>query len=257
MRSCALLLAALLALAPAAPAVAGPVAVRFPEGIVHGFLVLRSARGGSLAHGEFTQTVRGDHLESTLVFRFIDGSLYDETVTFTQRKVFRLMAYKLVQRGPSFPKTSEVAFDRDSGRYRAREGKDTADGKLEIPEDLHNGLTGILLKNLPAGATGSGHIVAFTPKPLLVNTTLRKEGEDRFWVGDAPRTAARFLVHLDVPGLKGVAASLMGKDPPDLRYWIATGPVPAFLKFEGEMYLKGPRWTVELAAPRWPGAASR
>jgi hypothetical protein len=44
----------------------------------------------------------------------------------------------------------------------------------------------------------------------------------------------------------------MGKDPPDLRYWITNGPAPAFVKQEGPMYLKGPIWRVELTAPRWP-----
>jgi len=44
----------------------------------------------------------------------------------------------------------------------------------------------------------------------------------------------------------------MGKDPPDLRYWVTTGPAPGFVKLEGPMYLKGPRWRVELPGPRWP-----
>lgn len=49
-----------------------------------------------------------------------------------------------------------------------------------------------------------------------------------------------------------LVASIFGKDPPDVRYWIAGGPAPAFVKFEGPMFLKGPRWRVELSAPRWP-----
>jgi hypothetical protein len=57
---------------------------------------------------------------------------------------------------------------------------------------------------------------------------------------------------MDIGGLTGVVATVLGKDPPDLRFWVSTGPLPAFLKFEGAMYLKGPRWRIELAAPRWP-----
>jgi len=39
--------------------------------------------------------------------------------------------------------------------------------------------------------------------------------------------------------------------PSELRYWITTGAAPAFVKFEGAMFLNGPRWRVELRAPRW------
>jgi hypothetical protein len=167
------------------------------------------------------------------------------------------MAYKRVQKGPSFPEISEVTFDRDSGRYRARVGNNTAEGTVDLPEDLHNGLTGLLLKNLPARAGANGHLIAFLPKPQILKSTLHKEGEDKFLAGDVAHAASRYLVKLEIPGFKGVVADLLGKDPPELRYWIATGPAPAFVKFEGAMYLKGPRWTVELSAPRWPDATSR
>ena len=115
----------------------------------------------------------------------------------------------------------------------------------------------MLLKNLPPGAGATGHIVAFTPKPQVVHTTMSREGEDKYLVGDVTHTATRWLVDLEIQGIKGVLASLVGKDPPDLHYWIATGPAPGFVKFEGAMYLKGPRWRVELSGPGWPGAASR
>jgi hypothetical protein len=244
----------LLLLAPAVGASAAPVAVRHPEGVTHGTLVLRSAQGEVLANGELLQTPQGDAVSSRLVFRFKDGSLYDETVAFTQKKVFRLISYRLAQRGPSFDETTEVAFDRADGRYRARAGEESADGTLDLPEDLHNGMTGMLIRNLKAGATAQGHVYAFTPKPRLLRTTLAPEGEDRYQVGDLTQTAARYLVTMDLGGLTGVVATVLGKDPPDLRFWVSTGALPAFLKFEGAMYLKGPRWRIELAAPRWPEA---
>jgi hypothetical protein len=79
------------------------------------------------------------------------------------------------------------------------------------------------------------------------------EGEERFTVGTAALTSVRHLVKLDIPGLKGAIANLIGKDPPDIRYWVSGGAAPAFLKFEGAMYLKGPIWTIEQATPQWPG----
>jgi len=258
MRSPALLLAVVLAVASASPATAAPVPVRFSESVTHGFLVMKAVSGGAtIAHGEFIQYPQGERIHNQLTFRFTDGSLYDEQVTFTQRRVFRLMSYKLVQKGSSFPQATEVTFDRDSGRYRARAGDDTAEGKLDLPEDAHNGLTGLLLKNVPPGAGASGHILAFTPKPQLVRTAMSREGEDKYVVGDVRHTATRWLVDLEIPGVKGVLAGLIGKEPPDLHYWIATGPAPGFVQFEGAMFLKGPRWRVELSGPGWPDGASR
>jgi hypothetical protein len=232
---------------------AEPIAVKFLESAAHGFVILRGERGDVLAHGELIQTPQGEAIQSRLVFRFLDGSLYDEVVTFSQKRVFRILAYKLIQKGPAFPEASEVSFDRASGRYRAQTGTDEpVEGTLEMPEDLYNGMTGMLLRNLPAGASASGHIYAFTSKPRLLRSTMRPEGEDKYFVGDAPRTATRYLVTMEIGGLTGVVASVLGKDPPDLRFWISTGPAPAFLRFQGAMFLKGPRWRIELSAPRWP-----
>jgi hypothetical protein len=166
--------------------------------------------------------------------------------------VFRLMSYHHIERGPSFRASTDVTFDRDSGRYRAKVDDKTDEDKIELPEDLHNGITGTLLKNLAPGGSAAGHMLAFTPQPHRLDTTLRAEGEDRFLVGDVARTATRYLVKMELRGLKGVVASIIGKDPPQVRYWISTGSAPGFVKFEGPMFLNGPRWRVELTGPRWP-----
>src|SRR5262249_32135126 len=128
----------------------------------------------------------------------------------------------------------------------------TDEGPLALPDDLHDGLTLVLLKNLPPGTNATGHMLAFRPKPYVLSTEMRSEGEDRFFIGDAARTATRFLVKMELRGLTGAVASLLGKDPPDLRYWISTGPAPGFVKMEGALFLNGPRWKIELTAPRWP-----
>jgi hypothetical protein len=246
------LLVSFLSLVLAGSIEAAPVPVRYVEGTSHGFVVLRSYRGALLASGQLIQTVRGERVGSRLFFHFADGSLYDEAVTFTQHNVFRLVAYHLIQRGPAFGEGGgEVAFDRDSGRYRASSGDKSAEGPLDLPEDLCNGMIGMLVRNLPHGASATGHLMSFTPQPQLVRSEITPQGEERFSVGDASLTAVRYLVKLEIPGLKGTIANLMGKDPPDLRYWVSSGAAPAFLKFEGAMYLKGPVWTIEQATPRW------
>jgi hypothetical protein len=235
------LAAVALAVLTASVARAEPVRVRFTESVSHGFLVLRNEAGDVLAYGELVQAPRGARIENRLTFRFKDGSLWEETITFTQQKVFRLMTYRHVQRGPSFPTATDVSVDRDNGRYRAKVGADaSADGRIDLPEDLHNGLTSTLMKNLPAGAKATGHLVVFAPKPQLLDTEIRAEGEDRYIVGGAPGTATRFLLKMEMRGVT------------EVRYWIATGTAPAFVKFEGPLFLKGPRWRIELSAPRWP-----
>ena len=60
------------------------VAVRHPEGLVHGFLALRTLTGETIADGDLIQTSKDGRVTSRLVFRFRDGSVHDETAVFTQ-----------------------------------------------------------------------------------------------------------------------------------------------------------------------------
>ena len=95
---------------------ADALAVRYTEGVVHGFLRLRTLDGHVIADGDLTQVAHGARVASRLIFRFRDGSLYDETVVFTQRKEFRLVTYRLTQRGPSFPQPLEMTMDAATGQ---------------------------------------------------------------------------------------------------------------------------------------------
>jgi hypothetical protein len=191
------------------------------------------------------------------VLNFKDGSLRDERVTFSQDDVFRVEAYRLMQHGPSFP-ISEISFDRETGRFAARTQQTKADevreasGALEMPADLYNGMALVLLKNLPPTSVASVRMAVFTPKPRIIQMQLIPEEEDVVRHGSATRTARRYLVKLEVGGLTGVLASLVGKDPPDMRYWLVTGEVPAFVRFQGAMFLKGPIWRLELTTLELP-----
>jgi hypothetical protein len=236
---------------------AEPIKVRLREGTARGFLVVRPPGGEPIAYGELRQKPVGTLVESRLLLKFKDDSAYDESLTFSQQGVFRLEAYRLVQRGPSFPIT-EVSFDRKSGQYKARtqekkeDEEKTASGALSMPDDLYNGMVLTLLKNLSPGAGTTVQMAAFTPKPRLIKMELTPEGTERVLVGDQAMKATRYLVKLEVGGLTGVIASLIGKDPPDLRYWLVAGEVPAFVRFEGAMYLNGPVWRLELTTVAWP-----
>ena len=237
----------LLTVLASSAALAEPVSVRFSEGVTRGFPVLRSLDGHILAQGELTQVARGDVVESRLVFRFRDGSLYDEQVVFSQRDVFTLQRYQIVQRGPSFPESIEARVDRATERYevryRADEDSDpeTLSGAFTLPTDVYNGLLSTLMKNLPVGDSVTVQIVAFTPKPRLVKMLLKPAAEDSVQVNHAALTATRFVVR---PQL-GLLASLLMIDAPDLKCWILGGEAPAFIRFEGPLYFMGPIWRID------------
>jgi hypothetical protein len=245
-------LGALLAIA--APAHAEPVAVKTPEGPAYIVLWLGTPEGKRLADGEIVQKIVDGNVESRLAFHFKDGSLYDETVVFSQDRVFRLLSYSLAEKGPSFGEDREMSFDRKSGRYRLvikdRESGEEKqhEGEVELPDDVYNGMSGLLIRN--AGEKVNAHLLALTPEPRLIESTVELEGEDAFIVGDQERRAKRYLLDLELEGAMGFLAKAVGKAPPDVRYWI-TEPVPALLEFEGAMYLNGPVWRIEPTRAKW------
>ena len=112
--------------------------MRFIEGVTRGFLTVHALDGKSLGQGDITQLSRNGRLESRMVLRFLDGSLHDEEVVFTQNKVFALVTYKLTQRGPSFPEAIQVSLEAGDRRVRGpvpqgRQGRGEHRGKLEVP----------------------------------------------------------------------------------------------------------------------------
>lgn len=241
---------------------AAPIRVRFTEGAAHGFLLLRATDGHILAHGDWWQVPHGERVETRLVFRFRDGSVSDETIVYSQRQVFTLLSYRLVQRGPSFPKPLDISVDASTGRFavRSRDKPESAEvveeGELDLPDDVYTGMLPVLLKNVRADERLTGHLLVFTPKPRVLRMDVTAAGEDTFRVGAVSRRATRYVVRLELGGVLGVLAPIVGKAPPALHYWMAGEPVPGFVRFEGPLYANGPRWRIELTGPRWPDDSS-
>jgi hypothetical protein len=178
-----ILLACAMLLGPCALA-EGPVAVRHAEGLVHGFLVLRTLEGKTLADGDLIQVARGDRVTSQLVFHFKDGSIRSETAVFSQRRSFRLLSDHVIQKGPAFNNAMETSIDGSTGqitvRYTDDDGKEkVATDRFELPPDVANGLIFTLLKNIRPDAPGTTlSMVAATPKPRLVKLVISHQGED-------------------------------------------------------------------------------
>ncbi len=247
----------LFTLGALSPAAAAPVRVRWPEGVARGFVVARSLEGAEIGHGELQQTLVGRLVDSRLTLRFKDGSSREEQTLFSQAGVFRLERYRLQQQGRSFPGL-DATLDRKTGRYTAATREkpggavERASGKLSLPADLYPGLTVTLIRNLTTRADTTVQTVAFTPEPRLLKMTLHREAEELISIAGQSATAIRYLVKLELGGLTGVVAPLLGKEPPALHYWVIGGAIPVFARFEGPMFLNGPVWRVEQALPRWP-----
>ena len=96
------------------------IRVRYLQGSVHGYVVLKTLEGATIATGDTTQTVHGDRVVSRLVLRFRDGSLDDEEAVFTQRGVFRLISDRHIQRGPSFPTPLDFLINAVTGDLTSR-----------------------------------------------------------------------------------------------------------------------------------------
>jgi hypothetical protein len=240
--------------------VAAPVAVRHTEGVVHGFLVLRTLDGMPIADGDLTQVARGTRVTSRLVFHFKDGSSHDETAVFSQRNVFRLISYHLVQKGPTFPRSIDMSINAGSGdvavRYADNDGKQKEESnRVEIPPDVANGLILTLLKNVAPSSSTSLSYVAATPKPRVVKLNVTASGEERFATGGESRKATHYVLKVDIGGLSGLVAPLLGKQPPDSHVWVLGGDAPTFVKSEQTLYLGGPVWRIELVSPIWPRSA--
>ena len=233
-------------------------AVRHKEGLVHGFLALRSLNGETLADGDLIQTARGDQVTSHLVFHFRDGSVHDETTVFSQRQSFRLISDHLIQKGPAFPHPVEVTIRASTGevtvRYPDHDGNEkVVSERLGPAAELANGMVLTLLKNLkPDDPMPTLSMAVATPKPRMVKLVVSSNGEQSFTTDKTKRAAREFVVKVKIGGLPGLVAPIIGKEPPDTHVWILNDRAPTFVRSEGPMFDGGPVWRIELISPTWP-----
>jgi hypothetical protein len=258
-RSFAILLICVTVLSGASVS-ASPVAVRYKEGLLHGFLLISTLDGLPIAEGDMIQFPSGNHITSRLIFHFKDGSRSEETAIFSQRGYFRLISYHLVQKGPAFPHATEISITPSKGQvtvnYTDDDGKEKAlNERLKLPPDLANGLVLTLLKNLgPDPPPLEVSMVVATPKPRLVKLAISNQGKDPFSLAGSGREALHYTIKVEIGGVAGLLAPWLGKQPSDSHIWVLGGESPTFVKSETLSYLGGPIWRTELVAPDWPKA---
>jgi hypothetical protein len=252
-------LGAVVLVAALHPLVAATIPVRFADGVTHGFLVLRGVDGATLAHGDLLQVVRGGEIDKRMIFRFKDGSVFDENVTFTERGVYALKSYRLSESGPAFAADTEISMTAGTGAYRVKTkehkgGKEKIlEGTLDLPADVYNGLILTVVKDLPKGAGEIVHFVAFTPEPRIIELALTPVGEEKVIVGDLTKSAVHYVMKPRLGMWLKFFATIVGRVPPDLHAWIMTDDLPAFVAFEGTLGTQSLVWRIETVSPRRPG----
>ena len=230
---------------------AEPIAVHYRQGSSHGFAALKTLNGVTIATGESTQTISHGRVISRLIFRFKDGSIDDDVTVFSQTSVFHLISDHHIQHGPSFPKPIDFLIDMRSGdlTFKAEDGTVSKE-HMDLPPDVSNGLPPNLLLNiLPSTPETKISYIAPGKKPRLVHISIKPTGTLPFRVGAFRRNATDFTLHVELGGVTGVVAPIIGKQPADYHIWLQSGTPPAFVREEGPLYEGGPVWRIEQISP--------
>ena len=237
---------------------ADPVPVRHVSGAIHGFLELRSEDGHIVASGDATRVVSGDRITSRIVFTFKDGSIDDETTIYSQRRTLQLISDHRIQKGPYFPHPLDTLINARTGQVTVRttdkDGKeDIKTDQMKLTPDLANGLVPVIFENVKSDAAElTAPMVVFIPKPRLVKLVISRIGEDDTSVAGHPRKAIHYNIKVDLGGIAGVVAPIIGKAPPDIQVWTIGGVATTLVREIGPLYAEGPMMTIQLASPSWP-----
>ena len=242
-----------------AVASADPVAVRHIQGSLRGFLVLKDTNDKILASGDLVQLPSGNRVIATLSLHFADGSLYEETSVFSQSHNYRLLTCKQVMKGAAFKTQEVLSLDSSTGLVNVqltnKDGKEkTFADKLSLPADLANGIVSMLLAEAAPRSEMTLSMLVSTPKPRIVRLKISPSGQESYSVGGSGAKATHYIMNIDIGGVEGAAAKVVGKQPAPENFWIATGDAPVFVKSEGPLFEDGPIWRIELASPVWPKA---
>ncbi len=100
-------------------------------------------------------------------------------------------------------------------------------------------------------------MVAPTTKAHLIHIVIAAEGEDPVFIGGIRHKATNYRIKIELGGVTGVVAPIVGKQPSDVHIWILGGEAPAFLKEEGQFYEGGPIWSIQMISATFPAHPKR
>jgi hypothetical protein len=84
-----------------------------------------------------------------------------------------------------------------------------------------------------------------------VKLVVSPEGKATLQAGGASQKATQYRLKVEIGGILGFLAPLVGKQPEDSHAWVLDGDAPAFVRIEGPLFLGGPSWRIEPASPEW------
>jgi len=233
-------------------ALADPISVRHIQRPMHRFMVARSEDGKTIASGEFTQVVQNDEVTMRLTYRFVDGSIDDETTTYRQQGAFRLVRNHHIQTGPFFTRPVDFAVEASTGIVTSRtidkNGKIHVQSKhMDLPNDLANGFVGTLLLNVPPNTAPfrAGMLVP-VGGGRLVRLLISPEEEQTVHLAGQTLKATVFRIHPELGGIVGLIAKLLGLQPKDVMVWVLEGEEPAVAVIVGQLGGYGPVLSSEL-----------
>jgi hypothetical protein len=98
-------------------------------------------------------------------------------------------------------------------------------------------------------------LLVLAPKPRLVTLAISPRGEDSFSLFDSPRKAKHYEIEIQIGGIAGVVAPIIGKKPPNIQIWMIGGDAPEVIREEGPTFADGPILYIEMASPSWGSSA--
>jgi hypothetical protein len=218
----------------------------------HEFMVARSETGRIIARVEFTEDVQGDEVTMRLTYRFVDGSIDDETTTYSQQGTIRLIRNHHIQQGPFFARPIDFAVEAATGIATSRTADKNGEIQVEsehidLPDDMANGFVGTLLLNVPPNtAPFRVGILAPVFGGRLIRILISPEGEQSFQKTGQTFRATVFRIHPELGGILGVIAKLLGLQPKDVMVWVQEGDTPAVMRVVGQLGGSGPVLSSEL-----------
>ncbi len=215
-------------------------------------MVARSEDGKTIATGEFTQVVQGDEVTMRMIYRFVDGSIDDETTTYTQQGTFRLVRNHHIEQGPFFARPIDFTVVAATGMVTSRtidkNGRVHVESKhMDLPDDLANGFVGTLLLNVPPNTEPfQAGMLAPVGGGRLVRLLISPADEQTVELAGQTFKATVFRIHPELGGIVGVIARLLGLQPKDVMVWVLEGEEPAVAVIVGQLGGYGPVVSSEL-----------
>lgn len=234
------------------PASAEPIHVIHQQGALHGFLLIRSESGTILGHGQFTQSAVGDRVTAHSTFNFRDGSLDDEIAVFTQRNDFQFVSDHHIQRGPFFKNAIDMLVEANGNvtvKTKDKSGKEKVEtSHIDLPPDLCNGIVPALLASIsPNKPETTLGMVLPVGKGRLVHLIVTPDGTRSFYaVAGDRQTAHLFRIRIDLGGVAGVVAPMIGKQPSDIIVWYVEDEAPVLVREQGQLAEGTPIVSIEL-----------